>query len=257
MENIEREEYKRKINLYKKLGAEDFQKVVFAVERIKFKVLKKVCPNFLKHYEKYCEKSRKKQLRNAHTEEEVRSINRYINFLILETRKEYNSEQNRNYHMNPNDSEDILKYLNWNKSVHKEGLIKDLVLIPIVATASVVVTPWLTPLLAYEIVSAFINFECINIQNYNICRYKLVEDKIKQREERKVKKNIEEYGDIARVISDKLETSEKLPTMSEIIDSFTTKEQAEKFKKIITKELQGRNSEKEKINIKGAKQCQY
>ena len=257
MDNIEREEYKRKIKLYKNLGAEDFQKVVFAVERIKFKVLKKICPNFLKHYEKYCDKSRKKQLRKAHTEEEVRSINKYINFLILETRREYNNEQNRNYHMNPNDSEDILKYLNWNKSVHKEGLIKDLVLIPIVATGAVLVTPWLTPLLAYEIISAFINFECINIQNYNICRYKLVEDKIKQREERKVKKHIEEYGDVARVVSEKLETSEKLPSMSEIIDSFTTKEQADKFKEIIKKELQVRNSDKEKTNVKGVKPCQY
>lgn len=251
MESIEREEYKKRMNLYKKLGAEDFQKVVFEVERIKFKLLKKLCPNFIKHYDKYCDGLRNKMIKKAKSEKDIQDVNRCINFYKLEMRREFNKEQNRNYHMNPNDSNEILKYLNWNKEVHQTGLAKDLVLIPLVTAGSIFITPWLTPLLAYELFSAFINFECINIQNYNICRYKLLEDKIKVRQERKVKATMEEYGDVAKIISNKIDTCEKLPSMVEIIESLEDKEQAEKLKRLVLREYKQRQEIKEKQLVRG------
>jgi hypothetical protein len=251
MERIEREQYKKKIKLYENLGALDFQKVVFAVERLKFKILKKVSPNFITHYDKYCDKLRKKLIKDAKTEEDIRSVNSYINHIKLEMRREFNNEQNKNYHINSNDSTEIIKYLNYNKEVHQSSLVKDLILIPITTVGTIFITPWLTPLLAYEILSAFIDFECINIQNYNICRYKLIEDKLKQREERKIKETIEEYGDVAEIVTEKIETSEKLPSMNEIIDGLETKEQLDKLRKLITKELERKNTDKSKLYVRG------
>lgn len=253
MENIERAKYKKRIKVCEMFGAEEFQKVVFAAERIKFKVLKKVSPNFIKHYDKYCDKERNRMIKYAKTEEEIKEINRYTNFNKMLMRREFNSEQNRNYHINSNDLTDIYRYLKMNKKIHVESLIKDIVLIPIVAAGSILITPWLTPLLAYELISAFINIECINIQDYNICRYKLVEDKLKQREERKNNAAIKEYGDIAKVVNEKIETSDKLPSMTEIIDGFESKEQVEKFKRIVLKELKGRNIEEGKVYVRGNK----
>ncbi len=253
MKMIEREQYKKKIKLHKALGAEEFQKVVFKVEQIKFKVLKKVCPNFIKYFDKYCDRYRNKLLRKATSDKDVKEVNRYINFLKMDMRREFNSEQNRNYHMKKEASTDIYKYLVWNKDVHKSSLVKDLVLIPITTAGSIFITPWLTPLLAYEMLSAFINFECINIQNYNICRYKLIEDKLKEREERKIQASIEEYGDVAEILDKKIETSDKLPSMNEIIDSLETKEQAEKLRKIIIQQLQEKNIDKSKLLIRGNK----
>ena len=44
--------YKRKKELHEKLGALGFREIVFKLERLKFKVMKKICPNFVVYYEK-------------------------------------------------------------------------------------------------------------------------------------------------------------------------------------------------------------
>ena len=60
MTKEEKEKYNKKIKLYERLGAEKFQNVVFAVEKIKFKIIKKCFPNFLKFYDKQCDKQEKR-----------------------------------------------------------------------------------------------------------------------------------------------------------------------------------------------------
>ena len=47
METKEKEKYKKKAALCEKLGAKKFQKVVFQVEKMKYKILKKICPNYI------------------------------------------------------------------------------------------------------------------------------------------------------------------------------------------------------------------
>ena len=111
MTNEERKENNRKIKLYEKLGAEKFQKIVFAVERAKFKIIKKCFPNFLKFYDKQCDKEEEKLLKKAKTEEEKKEIRKNIKFSKMAVRKELNQEKNRNYHMDPNRPTEIYKYL--------------------------------------------------------------------------------------------------------------------------------------------------
>ena len=162
MDKIDREKRKKKLKVYEKLGALKFQKVVFKVEELKFKILKKCCPNFIRYFDKYMDWKKKNLLKHAKTEEEIKQIKDEVKIAKMAMRKEWNEEKNRNYHMDPNRPTEIIQFLKWNKDVHKKGLIKDGILIPILIAGVVLQIPGTIFLLAYEVLSAAINFECIN-----------------------------------------------------------------------------------------------
>ena len=238
------EDYKKKIELYDKLGASKFQKVVFGVEKAKFKIIKTLFPNIIKYFDKYCDLQKKVQLKFAKTEEQKQQIKRNCKFSKMAIRKEYNEEKNVNYHINPNKPTDMFKYLEWNKRIHKHGLIKDMICIPIFTIGTIANVPGALPLLIAEILSAGINFECINIQNYNICRLKQIENGLKRREEQKEKKNIEMYGKAAEVIYNSIEEKEDLPSFEEILNHIETKEQLEQMKLLFQNTLEERKKQK-------------
>ena len=151
MERKEREKYKKKQKLYKKLGAEKFQKVVFKVEDIKFKIIKKCFPNFIKWYDKYCDFQKKRALKHAKTEEEQKEIIRNIKFAKMAMRKELNTGKNRNYHIDSKKPTEIIEYLNWNKDIHIKGLIKDGIIIALLIGGVILQIPGCIPLLAFEV----------------------------------------------------------------------------------------------------------
>lgn len=251
MDNKEKEKYKKKKKICEKFGAEKFQELVFITEKIKYKVMKKIMPNFLDFYDKETEKIQKKRIKKAKTKEEIIEINKASNYAKLRTHREYNREQNRNYHINKTDATEIYGYLEWNKNVHKNGLMWNTIFGSVWSIAIIlapeIATPYFIVLLAIEAIKALINFECINLQNYNICRYKLVEDRIVQREIRRVKSEIGDYGEAAKIVHEKITGEEKLPSISEIIDSMETKVQSEQLKNIILREMARRNEEKQKV----------
>ncbi len=233
MKELKREDYNKKIRLYEKLGAEKFQNMVFKVEKIKYKIIKRLFPNYIKSYDKHLDSEQKKLLAKAKTEEERKQIKRDIKLAKLAVRKEFNEEKNKNYHMDKERPTEIYKYLEWNKLVHIKGLIKDV----IVAILSTVALSFgfvgVLPILLYELLDAAINFECINIQNCSICKYKKCEKMLERKESKAIVKGIEEYGAAAEVINKTLEESETLPTFDEIINNIETKEQLEEMKKLI------------------------
>lgn len=218
--------WKRKMILHKKLGAEKFQKVVFAVEKAKYKGLKTICPNFLKYYNKWNDFHRNRQLKKATTEEERKRIIIKFNEEKLLMKKEFVREQNRNYHMNENNPTEFIKYLNWNKDIHKKGLQKDAVLIPLLCTGIALGLPALTPLLIIELFSAAINWQCVNIQDYNIARYRYSEPMLKKLEERKIKIRNSKYTKGKELIGMLTKENERIPTIEEIVASIKTTEQA-------------------------------
>lgn len=222
----ERELWKRKMNLHKKLGAEKFQKVVFAVEKAKYKVLKTICPNFLKYYSKWNDFHRNRQLKKATTAEERKRIIRKFNEEKLLMKKEFVREQNRNYHMNENNPTEFIKYLNWNKDIHIKGLQKDAVVIPLLGIGIVLGLSGLIPILIIELCSAAINWQCVNIQDYNIARYNYSEPMLRKLEERKVKKRNSEYTEGKELIGTLTQENERIPTIEEIVASIKTPEQA-------------------------------
>ena len=60
---------------YEKLGAKQFKKIVFQVEKIKWKIIKKLFPNYLNRMEKNIRKVRDKQIKKAKSQEEINKIN--------------------------------------------------------------------------------------------------------------------------------------------------------------------------------------
>lgn len=250
MNKEEREKYQKKIKLHEKLGALKFQKLVFKVEKLKFKALKKLFPNFIYRYDKFCDRNRDKEIKKAKTKEEVEAINRKYKVYKMEMRKEFNQEKNRNYHIDKNNPTQIFNYLEWNKDVHKRGLIKNAIIFPILTGLVITGNTILIPLLVYEGISAFINFECINIQDYNLCRCKMMEDYIKKREERRREANIENFGEASKVIYKSIEENENIPTFEEILKNVKNKEQLKQIRELLLQEKREREIERGKVKIK-------
>lgn len=255
MEKNKREQLKKEMELRKKLGALRFQKVVFEVERIKYKTIKTLCPNIIRYYDKYCDFIKDRAISKATSEEEIIKIQKNIKFSKLAMRKEINQEKNRNYHMRYKKPTEIIKYLEWNKEVHKKGLIKDAVVATAIIGTSIVLTPWALPLLAGCAASAAINFECINIQDFNLCRYKLIEDRLKQQEEQRQKEIQDSYQAAGEMVYAKVESKDAIPTTKEVLDSRKNDEQARQWKEFLLKEIQERQIEKQverpMVKIKG------
>lgn len=244
MNKEERNIYNKKIRLYEKLGAERFQKIVFKVEKIKFKLIKKLFPNFIKRYDKLCDFNLKRSLKKAKTEEEKRKLIEETKFAKMAMRKELNQEKNRNYHMDTNKPTEIIKYLKWNKSVHVEGLIKNIIIIISSIIGISLGLTWLIPILLVEVLSGTINFECINIQNCSICKYKKCEKILEKKERKKISHDIDNYKEAAEVVNNALEKSESLPTFSEIINMIQNKEQLEQMKKMLLENQNNREKQK-------------
>lgn len=236
---LTREELKEKIALCDKLGASKFQPYVLKMEKLKFKVLKDIFPFLQNRYEKYLTKNRDKALKKAKTEEERKKILAQYRHLIIEWRKEIKREKNRNYHMDENKPTEMIEYLNWNKSVHKKGLIKDGVLVTgtIVALALGISPMLAVPALATEVMSAFINFQCVNIQNSHIYRYKLIEEHLKKREARREQAIVENYGEATNAYSRSIAESKELPSLMELVDNVKTAEEAVQLRQMILANL--------------------
>lgn len=254
MEKQERERIKRRIKRSEKLGALKFQKIVFQVEKIKFKVIKKLCPNFIKYYDSYCDYHKKKQLKHAKTEQEKKAIVEEAKFLKMAMRKEMHQEKNRNYHLDEKKPTEMKYYLEWNKKVHQKGLVKNAVCIPVLTAATIAGFPIAIPFLALEVISTGINLECINIQNYNLSRFQLIEEQLKRKEERTTRENIEKYGEASKAIYQSMEKKGDLPTFDEVIEEANSKEKLRQMKALLQKEIEARkmstNRGEEHVRIK-------
>ena len=140
-------EYKRKKELHEKLGALGFREIVFKLERLKFKVMKKICPNFVVYYEKWCDFNTKRMIGKAKSSEEAELIELVNKISKLKTKKEWNKEENRNYHIDNKYPTQIINYLNWNKAIHQKNLKNDVVAISLLSLGTYYSLPLMLPLL--------------------------------------------------------------------------------------------------------------
>ena len=234
-------DYDKKIARCERLGSKKFMKLVEKVEKVKFKVLKKVFPGYLKRYDKRMDKALEKELKKVKTEEERKDLIRSFQRQKMLIRKEHNFEQNRNYHMDSNNPSAFVEYLKWNKDVHVQGLIMNGISSVAIAITGIFV-PAVLPLLAFEAVDAFVNFQCINNQNKGIYRYERDKERIETVAERRREKNIKKYGEIAKVIDETLTKQEtaKLPETKEVTKGIQTKEQLFQAMDLAIEELKSR-----------------
>lgn len=244
--------------LYEKLGALKFQKTVFKVEKLKFELINKFFPNMDKWFNKYCEKRVYRLCKKNMSEEEKSNIIFNYNCMKLSLKKELVEEKNRNYHFNNYNANSFYNYLLWNKEVHKNGMIRDLIGILIsilgiclfngfMGTISII-------LLIYSVLVLAIDFECVNLQNYNMCRFEERRELLSKIEERKTKSDIKNYSNVSDKVYEKLKNNIEIPTSSEVVKSLTTKEQLEELRKLALEIKKQRQTEEEyKVKVKGGK----
>ena len=137
--------------------------------------------------------------------------------------------------MDENKPTEFISYLNWNKAVHKKGLIKNCaVIIGALGLNIFGIAPTLTTLaIIWELLSAFINFQCINIQNSHIYRFKMLEPALKKREERKSNSNLVNYSKAANVYGRTIQNTIDVPTIEQVIANIKTPEEVEQLRKMI------------------------
>lgn len=218
--------YMEKAKMHENLGALPFREVVLKAEKIKYKVLKKICPNYIKYYDKWCNFKTRRKLKKANSPKEADLIDIDNRMSKLSIRKEYLTEQNRNYHMNENYPTQILEYLNWNKEVHQKGLLKDIIIIPILSIATAFSVPLALPFLIIELGSAFINLQCINLQEHSIAEYESCKPILQKQAEKERKKRNTEYTDGKKLIGNLTLNQQNIPTIEEIIKNIKTPQQA-------------------------------
>lgn len=242
---------KIKIKIYTLLGAEIFQKVVFKVEKIKFLILEKVFPNSYDFLERISDKSYHRNQMSKHYEDPEKK-REYI-MQKLKYRKELVTNQNRNYHYNPESPTECIGYLKKNKEIHQKGIICNIVLLLTIFIISniLISIPKIIIIIGYlfEIFSLFINFECINLQNYNLERLENARtlELLKKKEEKKIKSDLKNYRECSKIVSSRLMNSTKVPTVSEVTDEIKTSEQAEQLRIMASRRLsylQSQNEEK-------------
>ena len=177
-----------KEKMYKVLGASWFQKVVFKVEDLKFKFIDKFCPNIDSWYCNCCDKKVRKLCLKVESEEERERIRLNYNFKKMAFKRELRNKKNRNYHIEFNNASKFKDYLLWNKKVHKHGMIWNGIWISLCGlclfftsgAASVLASIWL----GYNVLALGVNFECVNLQNYNILRFEEKEEILKKIKEK-------------------------------------------------------------------------
>ena len=148
----------------------------------------------------------------------------------------------------------ILIDLNWNKNIHKRNLIWNSILLPTSIGLSIAGVWPAIPFAIYQVGSTFINFQCVNVQNYNIYRIKRIENRLKQKEAKDLAEKMEKYKDGYQVIGDKIEEKKDIVNIDEIVNSITSIDQLKQIRELLTNEQAKRNINKVDVtNKKGGK----
>ena len=241
-----------KKEIYEKLGAKEFQRLVFKVEKIKWKLIKTLLPNYTTKMEAIYKRQRDKALQKAKTQEEINSINSVYKNNVMAMKQEYNTEQNINYHINMNNPSEIINYLNSNKTIHKSWLLFDATITPILVSLLVLGNTWTIPFIVIVGLEVIKNFECINLQNYSLACYEEKREKLERYSQKNVERRKKKYGEAQKVIIKVVTESEEVPSIERIIEEAQTKESLEQLKMILIKERENRKKiEKESNRVRG------
>ena len=225
-----------KEKLYRLLGASWFQKVVFKVEDLKFKFIDRFCPNIDNWYCNYCDKRVHKLCLKVDSKEEQERIRLNYNFKKMSFKKELRDKKNRNYHIDFNNASKFKDYLLWNKKVHRDGMIWNGIWISLCSLAlfftsgiaSVLTSIWL----GYNILALGVNFECVNLQNYNILRFEEKEEVLKKMERRSKNRDVKNFAKVGERIYNKLCNRVEIPRSSDVVSDITDKEELEQLRRL-------------------------
>lgn len=243
-------EYKTKMKIYRLLGADYFQKLVFKVEKLKYKILDKYSPEIIEWYESLCNKNYEQSLKNKKHEKSLYDYQ----LKKLTLRKEIAYKQNRNYHYNPNYPTEFVNFIRENRRIHIRGLIIDaLEMIILFITFPVIIE--ISPVL-FGIVSAVValatikDFECINLQNYNLCRFenKKMKIKLQKLEEYKAQENLKKLSEGSKPIANAITKNIEIPTIDQIVEQVVTQKEQEQLVSYAKEQLDFLRENKQETN---------
>ncbi len=184
-------EMKREITKYEKLGARWLKKVVLQLEKVKYIVLRPFKGLIIKWFDWLIDKKSNKLLMNNVNSDVSEHIIYGSIIQKMMIRKEFQDEQARNYHIWFGNIGETLYYLRINKRIHTFHMKKNMVLIVMALLSLLVIKNpcWSLGLKLFVGLEALLlvkNFECVNLQNYNIDR---INQCLKKRERLEQRKN--------------------------------------------------------------------
>lgn len=239
-----------KLRVYELLGAKQFQKFVIYIEKIKFSLLKPFSKPIVNILEKRIDRKLNKMLKKEKDEQKQERIISYFKREKLQLRIEFNTEKNRNYHLNFLNPKETMEYLKINKSIHEKGIISNFLLMASLGISMIlfngIIIPIIWALLFLQIIEVLINFECINLQNYNITKIENKIEVLTKAKDRKMKRKVDKYGEIAPKLSSLLNEGMELPKKEEIVSSLTSKEQLEQMKILLEEIINDRTDKYER-----------
>lgn len=260
-----------KLDLYEKLGARKFQKFVFKIERLKYKLLKPYSKQVIKFVDKRVDRKLNKFLKNKKKENKLvfntikkqklemfkklsdEDIIAYFNRDKLRIRMEFEACENRNYHLNKLNVKETIMYLNINKKIHEVGILSNVFWSVVTGACMILLGGVFVPIgvisLLYQGISGVINFECINLQNYNILRLESRMEKLESIRNRKMEKKIKEYGEVAKVVAPLLGKGKDLPKTEDIVNSLNTSEQFEQMRKLLDEAIREKEGKGRKLML--------
>lgn len=235
------------------LGAKQFQKLVFILERLKYQIIDKCFPNIQEWYDKYNERSLGRKLSRCNEFEQKQIIDEY-RFAKLLFKKELIYKQNQNYHMDLENPTNFCNYLRFNKKIHIEGLKSNILFIMGAIIFKLVINnPVIDMILMCNLISMIINFECINLQNYNLCRLENAQMKtFLERREKKIKEDkVKRYGEGFRVIGKTFQEVDDIPMISDVLENVKTNEEKQQLLLYLKRQLEYLERKNSHEKVKG------
>lgn len=241
---------RQKKKIYQMLGAEQFQKVVFFVEDIRYKAIEKFFPNIKNWYEAACDKNYLEVMKGS-GKKKKKFLYDY-QMMKLAFRKELVYRQNRNYHYNPNYPMQFIKYLEKNKRIHQIGFLKNLLFLVLLGVGFPALSSTFpivySTLVTVSVIGLVKDFQCINLQNYNLCRFQ--DERMKKRlgelEEIKKSENLIRLSNVIGPVSTIIESQIELPSISQIVQQVKTKEEKQQLISYAKWQLENLREVKEK-----------
>lgn len=252
--------YHKKLKLHEKFGAEKFQKVVLTFDKWKFKLLNKKA--IRKGYLKFADKRIQYQTDEAlckdltdEQREELLDIEKRSKTLV---RVELNEKRSINYHIGVNRrKEQFPSALEMNKKIHKDCLKRNGQLLGACIGLGILGIPILPQIVGgYQIIAAFKNVQCINIQEYNLARMKSAEKLIAKANRNEIQQLREKNQELISDISKAKTRGQNIDTLNRIVEGMTSKESLEQMRALILQQKQalGEINKKENNNSSASKQ---
>lgn len=168
--------------------------MVFKIEKLKYRFEHRFMPNSQIKYEKRLKREYEKKKIKCKTDKEREELRALFLTRLANSRKGWENSQNQNYHV-MDFEQDFSIYLNWNKDIHKKEMVKNIIgiglCVPFLFTSLDILV--LISIIC-NLTSLGINFECVNLQNYNLIRYGKIKDKMLNHNKKKRDDIISKYN---------------------------------------------------------------